>query len=87
MEDDDYKLALTQSYQLLGLAAAMALDSHVLDEAIDWAKHAEAVGWAIDPTAYRDKADKLRQDIEVMVKVRDFMAYAEKIKAAVLPSA
>lgn len=58
-------------------ACAAILRKMPLDQLSADGRHADAIGWAIDPTLYRDKAPALRTDLDVLRAAARFSADVE----------
>lgn len=70
-----YANTLQNAHLIRVMASNLNADGS-LDEAIFQARHAESSGWIVDPTAFREKADRLREDIETLCAVRDLARLA-----------
>ena len=58
-------------------ACAEILRKLPLEELAATGRHAEATGWIVDPTLYREKAPALRTDLEVLRAAGRFAAEVE----------
>lgn len=66
MSRDEYTAVLVQAHQLRVIAQSLDLDA-----AIEQAQHAESIGSIFDPTSFRENGQRLREDIEVLSKLRE----------------
>ena len=66
---EEYRQALLQCYLAVRFIVNLRLND--LAEA---QQHAEAIGWFLDPTAYRDNMEKLREDSAVVAALRKAVA-------------
>lgn len=72
---------------LLEAAHGLRIQAHLLDadgrfdEAIAATHHADAVGPVVDPTLYREAADRMGQDREVLRAARDLARLGQAVAA------
>lgn len=66
----DYALVLQQAHLIRSLAVQFD-EAHDLDAALGQIQRADSVGSILDPTAYRDKHEVMRQDEKTIRAVRD----------------
>lgn len=70
MDKEEYRNLLRSCYDLAIMANA--LDLGKLNEAVNMADRAEAIGPIVDPTLHKEKGKALSEDIKLLKLVRNF---------------
>lgn len=65
VDKEDYQTTLARLWLLYATLKPLPLQ-----EMIDMARHAEEIGVFLDPTLWREKGNRLRQDIKLMEAFR-----------------